>query len=209
MFRGGLITAAASLCVSAHALAGLANVTWTNTTSTDGVLNLAPDGVWNYGDDYWNGESTVVANEVWIGSYGSSVESEIHLVLEPSSEATPFTFPVHLMKNVTNTTNFHWSAFRIDIGPDPMSMIDNVAANANAAFDTVNVTDNGNGTFSILWEAVNSGGVGIGENTTFDFWFDVTGNLGFVIKQTPIPAPSTALALVAGGLLAGRRRRTA
>ena len=72
---------------------------------------------------------------------------------------------------------------------------------------TVNVTMNMGGSWTILWEQGMGTGVDIGGTTKLDFGFNIDGNLGFMIKQTPIPAPAGVALMGAAGLLGARRRR--
>lgn len=195
-----------ALCVQAvscAASAGISQVLW-NPIQIE-PLDLAPDGAWTWGDDYQYGEYEIHMFETWRSGFGRDVTFDIGLGFDEERTVTGITFN----KSVTNNTDFFWSAFQIVLTPQSGSTISNVFANTNAQFGMTSVTAGGNGSWILLWSQDTGTGVDIGDSSTLNFGFDIDGNLGFMMKQTPIPAPAGALALGGLGVLGVRRRRAA
>ncbi|MBL0921754.1 MAG: hypothetical protein IBJ10_06460 [Phycisphaerales bacterium] len=190
-----------SLCAAA-ASAGITSMEWSPVTI--GALDLAPDGVWSQGDDYLFREYDVVMNENWRSGFGRNVVFGIGYEHD-GDRATGINFT----KSVSNNTSYFWSSFRIVLTPGLGSSMANVMASANPQFSDVNVSAGPGSSWVILWSQNGGTGVGIGDNASLSFSFDIDGNLGFMMKQTPIPAPGAAAVLGLAGLAGARRRRAA
>lgn len=200
------ICACAAFGVMSTAHAGIMDMDWSATTDLTGVLDLAPDGVWNEGDDYSYEDHLVELSENWIGGFGDTVEFDISVMFDNGTPRTPVP-DISFNKMVTNNTNFFWSSFQIVITPGVGSTIMDVFANPNDEFGDVMVSMGNNGAWTILWSQNGGTGVAQGDSTSFEFGFNISGNLGFMLKQTPIPAPSAAALLGLAGLAGVRRRR--
>lgn len=201
MFVKTAMCALGAFAFASAASAGLTGMDWSSSDLSS--LNLEPDGVWNEGDDYTYDAQNVHIFETWVGGFGRNVAFDIGLSIDDRTPTTGINFS----KMLTNTTNFFWSSFEIVLTPGMGTMINGVTASPNFEFGDVNVTAGGNGSWIILWEQFNGTGVGIGESTKLTFGFNIEGNLGFEMKQTPVPAPAGAALLGVAGLCGVRRRR--
>lgn len=201
MFSKTAWGAVAALVFAASANAGLVGMEWSSDDLS--ALDLAPDGEWTEGDDYTYNAQSVQMFETWVGGFGRDVRFDIGMSIDDRTPGTGIDFS----KMLSNNTNFFWSSFQIVLSPDANSSIAGVTADPNSEFGDVNVSAGQNGSWIILWEQFNGTGVGIGEGTKLSFSFVVTGNLGFMMKQTPIPAPAGAALLGVAGLCGVRRRR--
>jgi len=174
-----------------------------------GALILT-NGEWTYGPlgqsidhDWWTSGNTFLIRENWGGNFGVAVDFDI----SAASIDTGSVFPIGINKDVTNSTTFNWTGFEILIDAGLGATIDDVNALPNAAFSDVNITDNGDGSFLIVYSVGTGTGVPIGANTILNFDFDIAGSINFHILQTPIPTPGSAALLTLAGLAAARRRR--
>jgi MYXO-CTERM domain-containing protein len=141
--------------------------------------------------------------ETWVGGFGRSVEFDIAYAHDGARGGTGINFN----KSLTNNTNFFWSSFQIVLTPMLGSTISNVTASPNVAFSDVSVAAGGGGSWVLLWDQDMGTGVSTGGGAAFSFGFDIDGNLGFMMKQTPLPTPAGAALLGVAGLWGARRRR--
>lgn len=179
-----------------------------------GPVGISPlilgDGEWTYGqlsqdpnNDWWTSGNNFLIRENWGGNFGVAVG----LQMSAASADWGLVFPIGIMKDVTNSTNFSWTGFEILIDAGPGSTLSDVNASPNAAFSDVNIIDNGDGSFLISYSVGTGTGVSIGADTMLNFDFDIAGAIDFEIVQTPIPTPGSAALLTIAGLAAVRRRR--
>lgn len=196
-----VVCALSALAVAGGATAGITEMDWTPISVN--ALDLAPDGVWSHGDDYEYREYDVAVHETWVGGFGRDVVFDIAYAHDGARGGTGINFN----KSLTNNTNFFWSSFQIVLTPALGSTISNVAASSNASFSDVNVSAGGGGSWVILWDQDMGTGVSTGGGAAFSFGFDIAGNLGFTMKQTPLPTPASAALLGVAGLWGVRRRR--
>lgn len=196
-----VLGALSAIAVASGATAGITDMDWTPISVN--ALDLAPDGVWSQGDDYEYREYEVAMFETWVGGFGRHVMFDIAYAHDGARGGTGINFN----KSLTNNTNFFWSSFQIVLTPALGSTISNVAASSNAAFSDVDVSPGGGGSWVILWDQDMGTGVSTGDGAAFSFGFDITGNLGFTMKQTPLPTPAGAALLGVAGLWGVRRRR--
>lgn len=193
--------AVAAFAVAGCASAGITHMDWTPISVN--ALNLAPDGAWSEGDDYDYREYEVTMFESWVGGFGRSVLFDIGYAHDGERGGTGIGF----VKSLNNNTNFFWSSFQIVLTPAAGSTISGVTASPNAAFSDVSVNPGGGGSWVLLWDQDTGTGVSTGGSTSLSFGFEITGNLGFMMKQTPLPTPAGAALLGVAGLWGARRRR--
>lgn len=198
----GLTSIAISLLLVSGAQAGY--VVGMNQTPIDtSGLQLAPDGEWQQPRDWDYSDGLFWMMERWIGGFGASVN--IRHDIEVSETRSPT--PISLQKMVDNDTGFFWTAFQMKLSPISGATISNVVPQANPAFNTVTVTDQGGGSWLVYWEMPPDGtGVEPGENVTLDVDFEIDGSIAFNIVQTPIPEPASLGLLALGGLVLLRRK---
>lgn len=175
-------------------------VTWDEVQADP--LDLGSDGQWTEGEEWMQSDSTTInLFENWVGAYGSNVFLGSTLDTGGTRVATA----VNLDKLVDNNSGFFWNSFQVDLQAGAGATITNVAALTSGQFADVTITDNGGGSFTILWDQAGGTGVGLGGTADLMFSFDIDGVLSFSQVQTPIPAPGVAAFGLAG--LAGLRRR--
>lgn len=203
MFAKTSWCAIGALAFAASANAGIMGMEWSSNDLS--ALNLGADGAWSQPDDYDYDAQHVYMFETWMGGFGSNVLFDIAVAFDQRTPSTDIVFS----KIVTNTTDFFWSSFEIVLTPGLGTTISDVVADPNLEFMDVNVMAGGGGSWIITWDQFTGTGVGIGESTKFSFGFNIDGNLGFMMKQTPIPTPGAIALLGAAGLCAARRRRSA
>jgi len=188
--------------------------TLSNPSMEPGTFGIDPliltNNEWTYGpldetldNDWWVSGNTIMMRENWGGNFGSVVDFNV----SAQSNGDRFNFPIGILKDVTNSTNFDWTAYDILLVAGMGATISNVNAQPNSAFNDVTVTDNGDGSFLISFGVGAGSGVPIGDNLVFDFDFEISGDINFKIVQTPIPTPGSAALLAIAGLAAARRRR--
>lgn len=193
---------AVALCALAGcASAGITEMQW--DTISINALDLGVDGVWSEGDDYDYREYDVTMFETWVGGFGRDVIFDVSFDHDGSRGGTSIGF----IKSLNNSTNFFWSSFQIVLTPGLGSTISNVTAAPNAAFGDVSVNAGGGGSWVLLWDQDGGTGVSTGGSTAFTFGFEIAGNLGFMMKQTPLPAPGGVALLGLAGACGLRRRR--
>lgn len=177
---------------------------------------LLNNGEWTYGplsggpdNDWWvpTGTSTFMIREVWGTSAAVPGAVVDFLVGADPADGLRAITPIGIMKDVTNASTFFWDGFVVDLIPQGNATISNVVANFNSEFGSVNVIDNGDGSWTIVWDQNGGTGVGIGNQTDLDFSFDIDNEINFQIIQTAIPTPGAMALLGLGGLAAMRRRR--
>lgn len=179
-------------------------IEWMEQTPVEVEALDLPHGDWVEGEDYGFAGLQMWMNERWTCSLGATVMHMVEVELATPGTRTPIT----LHKEVENDTDFFWSAFQIDLEPNPGSTISLVAAAPSVDFRRVTIDDNGDGTWTMLWEMLaGDPGVPIGDTTAFDFHFNLGGDLSFNITETPIPEPAAAVLIAAGFLLFFRRSR--
>jgi uncharacterized protein (TIGR03382 family) len=186
----------------AGAASGAFGVSW-NPVQVE-PLDLGEDDAWTEGEEWWmspTASETIVLREEWVGAYGSSVTLATALTAEGRAATA-----IALDKNVVNNSGFTWTSFQVDLQAGAGATITNVLAQTSAQFADVSITDNGGGSFTILWLMDGGLGVGLGDTANLMFSFDLDGVLSFSQVQTPIPAPG-ALALFGLAGAAGCRRR--
>ena len=193
--------AVAACAFAGCASAGITDMQWDAISIN--ALDLGVDGVWSEGDDYDYREYDVSMFETWWGGFGRDVVFDISYTHDGQRGGTPIQFN----KSLTNNTNFFWSSFQIVLTPGLGSTISNVSANPNVAFADVSVNAGGGGSWIILWDQDGGSGVATGGSTAFSFGFEIDGNLGFMMKQTPLPTPGAAALLGLVGVCGVRRRR--
>jgi hypothetical protein len=113
---------------------------------------------------------------------------------------------VSLTKSLLNDSGFVWTEFLLELTPSlggPI-VVDPGSVDSDH-FDTFDVTNNPDGSASILY----SGGVpvGLGDSLSLDFTFNVPADVAFTMVQTPLPTPGSLALLAVAGLIGPRRRR--
>jgi len=167
------------------------------------ALDLGPDNQWTFGEE-WDvnaASQTIMLFETWSGEFGSNVMLGSTVTASETRVATA----INLDKLVDNNSGFFWNSFQVDLQAGAGASITNVQAITGSQFADVMITDNGGGSFTILWEQGVGSGVGLGDAADLMFSFDIDGVLSFSQVQTPIPAPGAAAFGLAG--LAGLRRQ--
>lgn len=198
---------------------GSANAAIVNPWMSDGPGGIDPlflsNGQWTYGplsggpdNDWWvpAGTSNFMIREIW-GTAAAVPGSVVDFLVGADAEELRAITPIGIMKDVTNESTFFWDGFVVDLIPQGGATISNVVAFASAEFGSVNVIDNGDGSWTLVWDQNGGTGVGIGAGTDLDFNFDIDGPINFQIIQTAIPTPGAMALLGLGGLAALRRRR--
>lgn len=201
------IIIALTLSLIAASAARAADITMLEVSDGGGSAHV------NLGDWGWDNQTnlSVFADESWMteGHYAIDVD----LLAEDNGRGTLLTIPTAFQKTVTNLTTYHWTGFETTIIPSPGATISTVAAQPNANFGNVNVVDNNDGTFTILWDNMGNNGSGVSINgaTILDFSFEVTGPssqfVNYKIRQVPIPEPATAALVMLALCVTSRRRR--
>ncbi|TVQ81122.1 MAG: hypothetical protein EA380_02490 [Phycisphaeraceae bacterium] len=185
---------------------------------SDGPGGIDPlvlaNGEWTFGplsggpqNDWWvpPGTSTFMIREIW-GTSAATPGAVVDFLVGAEADTRAIT-PIGIMKDVENQSTFFWDGFVVDLIPGQGATISNVVAFASAEFGSVNVIDNGDGSWTLVWDQNGGTGVGIGGSTDLDFNFDIDGAINFQIIQTAIPTPGAVALLGLGGLAALRRRR--
>lgn len=145
--------------------------------------------------------------ENWIGGVGSTAGFATSFDTVDTGNGGSVTFPITILKEVTNNAGFFADRFVIELTETGGSSIAGVFANPNAAFDTVSIVTAGP-TTTITFDIGAGSGLSASDTVVFDFGFDVSGSISFNIEQTLIPTPGvvTLLGLSAVGVVARRRR---
>ncbi|MFU8827934.1 MAG: hypothetical protein ACNA8P_00710 [Phycisphaerales bacterium] len=204
------LCAACVLGTAAFANAG----TFSNPSMEPGNFGIDPliltNNEWTYGpleesldNDWWVSGNTIMLRENWGGGFGSVVDFNF----SAQSDGSRSIVPIGILKDVTNSTTFDWTAYDILLIAGMGATIGNVNAQPNSAFNDVTITDNGDGSFLMSFGMGAGSGVPIGDNVVFDFDFEISGDVSFTIVQIPIPTPGSAAVLAIAGLAAARRRR--
>ncbi len=197
----GVTAALAALSCAGPTLAGIVVYPDEENGGTDSLLSWGYETVENH----------VMVDEEWIDAGPVAFMFGDADWQYNGGGAGPGGIDILIDKLVTNSTDFDWSGFQIDLVPMPGTSLEvEVGSIVSDRYSQIDVSTPGDGSVSLTFSTDPLAGdiaVGFGETAAFQFSMTVFGDIAFSMIETPIPEPGALALLAIAGVSAVRRRR--